>query len=93
VRGNWKQWHGKKSASVMCTNWQIGTDYQQKTTFVTNMRKMKNLSLLQTTIGTWVRPTKRTECLTAIQLVREHGCGQKKLFFHLLDSYTTIILW
>jgi len=36
-----------------------------------NKEKLKNLLLLQTTIGTWATLTKVTEWLIAIQVVRE----------------------
>jgi hypothetical protein len=49
------------------------------------MGKLKNLSLLQIIISTWATSTKGKEWLWAIQLVREHGGGQKHDFFHLLD--------
>jgi len=40
----------------------------------------KNLSSLQTTISTCATATKGTEWLIAIQLVGEHGSGQKNYF-------------
>jgi len=55
-------------------------DHQQKVTFVTNMGKLKNLSLLQTTIITWVMSTAGTEWLIPIHLVRDQGGGQKNDF-------------
>jgi hypothetical protein len=42
--------------------------------------KLKNLSLLQTIVGTWAMLTEGTEWLIAIQLVGEHGSGQKNYF-------------
>jgi hypothetical protein len=48
--------------------------------------KLKNLSLSQTTTGTWATSTKRTKWLIAIQLVKKHSSGQT--FFHLLDLTT-----
>jgi hypothetical protein len=55
--------------------------------FVTNMGKLKNLSLLQTTISTWTLSTK-TEWLIAVWLVREHESGQKIIFIPLGPNYT-----
>jgi hypothetical protein len=43
-----------------------------------NTGKLKNLSLLLTTISTWATSMKGTEWLIAIQLVGEHGSRQKK---------------
>jgi hypothetical protein len=45
------------------------------------MGKLKNLSLLKTKISTWATSAKGTEWLTAIQLIKEHGSGQKNYFF------------
>jgi hypothetical protein len=58
---------------------------------VTNMKRpptggnehgkaIKKLSLLQTATGTWGVLTKGTKWLIAIQLVRDHGSGQKHYF-------------
>jgi hypothetical protein len=70
--------------SEMCTYWQICINHQQKATFVTNFRKIKNLSLLKTTVSTCSTLTKVTKRLTAIQLVgeyevwREEGGGERE---------------
>jgi hypothetical protein len=90
----WKQWYGKTSKTR--TYWQICIDHHQKATFMMNMEKL-NLPLLKTTIDMWTTLTKGTEWLLAIQLVREHGSGQKT-FFHLLDlttlnSYIILLSW
>jgi len=50
-------------------------DHLQNAVVVTKRRKLKKLSLLQTTFGTWATLTKGTEWLIVIQLVREHGSG------------------
>jgi hypothetical protein len=46
-----------------------------------NKRKLKNMSLLQTIIGTWAMSRKRIEQLIAVQLVGDYGSGQKSYFF------------
>jgi hypothetical protein len=40
-----------------------------------------NLPLLKTTVSKWATSTRGREWLIAIQLVREHGRGQKIIFF------------
>jgi hypothetical protein len=51
-----------------------------------NMGKLRNLSLLKTTVGPWAMITKGTECLTDIQLIGEHASEQKNYFsFYFLD--------
>jgi hypothetical protein len=49
--------------------------------FVREMGKLKYLSLLKATVGTWAMSTKGTEWIIAIQLVGGHGSGQKNYFF------------
>jgi len=64
----------------MCTYEQLYTDHQQNMTYATNRGKLKNQSLLQTTHGTSAVLTNETKYLAAIQLVTEHGSGQKHYF-------------
>jgi hypothetical protein len=47
-----------------------------------------DLSLLQTTVSTQATLTEEREWIIAIQLVAEHGSGQKKKFPSLEPNYT-----
>jgi len=49
--------------------------------------KLKNLSLLQTIVGTWAMLTEGTEWLMSIQFVQEHGSDKRKIFPTLGPNY------
>jgi hypothetical protein len=57
-------------------------DHQQKAAYMRSIGKLKNLSLLKTTVNTWATSAKGTEQLIAIHLLGEHG---NRHFFLLLD--------
>jgi len=50
------------------------------------VEKLKNQSLLKTAFDTQAISIKGKEWLGGMQLVGEHGSGQEKWFFHLLDQ-------
>jgi hypothetical protein len=76
----WQQWFRKTNETC--------TDHQKKATFVMNMVKLKNLSLLHATISTWAMSTKGKEWLITVQLAREHDSGQKDYFSPLGPAST-----
>jgi len=55
-------------------------DQHRKTTFVMNRGRLESLLLLQTTFVTWAMWTQGTEWLMAVQLIGQHGSGQKIIF-------------
>jgi hypothetical protein len=55
-------------------------NHQKKATSVMNTGEPINLPLLKTAVSAWAMMTKRTEWLTAIQLVGGHGSGQRNDF-------------
>jgi hypothetical protein len=58
---------------------------------VINLLKLKNPSLLQTTVSAWAMLAKGTEWLAAIHL--ENMEMDRKLFFHLMDLCGTSLLF
>lgn len=81
-------WKDKQAMFILT----ICINYQQKATTVINMGKFRNMSLLKTTIDTWLMWTNETEWLT-IQSAREYGSGRKKTnYFSSLGLNTYIIV-
>jgi hypothetical protein len=55
--------------------------------FCHEQRILKNMSFLQSTIGTWAMLTEGTEWLMSIQFVQEHGSDKRKIFPTLGPNY------
>jgi hypothetical protein len=49
--------------------------------FPINVGQLTNMSLSKTKVDAWARSTNKTEWLILVQLVCEHGCEQKIIFF------------
>jgi len=72
VRGN--------LAAIIWKDVRICTDHQQKATLVTNIAKLKSMSLMKTMVSIWAMSTQVTEWLIVIQLVTKHGSGGNNCF-------------